>query len=225
MARDGPAVARRRRCSGRAGRDPLTLLAPILMIAAIALVGVGGGGVERLRSLSQVVTGPAAAQLETLSDRADADSALMISWLAGSPLRGEVAAISAERSVSGGENADGGGSSAASTGGSDGDASPTGDGSGGGGTAPATTPTSGSGGGADPGAGGDGSGGVGGVVEDAAGRVNDTVGNARDTVDRAKDAVSDKVDGAADRAGSAIDDARGGIREGVEKTRNDLPVP
>lgn len=187
------------------------------MIAAVALVGVAGGGVERLRSLSQVATGPAAAQLATLADRADADSAFMVSWLAGNPLRGEVAAISAERSISNDENGDGGGSPAPSTNGSDGDATTTGDGSGGGATAPVTTPASGSSGGTDHGAGG----GVGGVVEDTAGRVNDAVGGARDTVDRAKDAVSDKVDGATDRAGSAI----GGVREGVEKTRDDLPVP
>ncbi len=221
MAWDGPAVAQGRRRSGRAGRDPLTLLAPILMIAAVALVGIGGGGVERLRSLSQVATGPAAAQLETLADRAEADSAFMVSWLAGNPLRGAVAAISAERSISEDEDGGGGGSPVPSPNRSDADSTTTGDDSGGGVTAPVTTPASGSSGGAPGAGGGDGGGGV---VADATGRVNDAVGSATDTVDRAKDTLSDKVDRATDRAGSAIDDARGGLRGGVEKTRDDLPA-
>lgn len=191
----------------------MMLLAPILLVGAIALVGAGGG-VEQLQSLSQVATGPAATELDALAE--DADTAFMVSWLAGNSLHGELTAIAAERSALDEGNGDGGGTSAASAGGSADRAATTSDGSSGAVTAPGSTPASGSVGGTDPGAGGDG---AGGVVEDAAGRVNDTVGDAKETVDRAKDAVSDKAKDVTDRAGSAID----GVRERAPRVR-DLPA-
>jgi len=185
----------------------MMLLAPILLVGAIALVGAGGG-VEHLQSLSQVATGPAATELDALAEDADADTAFMVSWLAGNSLHGELTAIAAERSALGEGSGDGGGTSAASAGGSADHAATPSDGSSGAVTAPGLTPASGPGGGTALGAGGDGAGGVGGVVEDAAGRVNDTVGDAKETVDRAKDAVSDKAKDVTDRAGSAIDGVR-----------------
>jgi len=183
----------------------MMLLAPILLVGAIALVGAGGG-VEQLQSLSQVATGPAATELDARAE--DADTAFMVSWLAGNSLHGELTAIAAERSALDEASGDGGGTPAASAGGSADHAATPSDGSGGAVTAPGSTPASGPGGGTAPGAGGDGAGGVGGVVEDAAGRVNDTVGDAKETVDRAKDAVSDKAKDVTDRAGSAIDGVR-----------------
>jgi hypothetical protein len=55
----------------RSGRAPewATLLAPTLLIAAVAFAGVGAGGIDRLASLGEIATGPAPASERPLASR------------------------------------------------------------------------------------------------------------------------------------------------------------